>query len=178
MGVHSVRFPHFSHGFRYTGASTRAFSPLFARIQSPPLHLIGNGSHFPGAGGAPRKSLPLPPRMGAQHVAGQKMGVFLPRRIEHVLSQNNGELLPEHVLVMLEKTKSRDFCLRQNRFELARTKFGDFGPGHECNRHPNLEVRADGGGRARPGATLGENGDCAGALWRERSRASGMTDVV
>jgi len=79
---------------------------------------------------------------------------------------------------MLARTKNRDFCLRQNKFELARTKFGDFGPDHNQNNHPNLKGRADGGGRARPGATLGENGDCAMALWRERSRASGMTDVV
>ena len=56
----------------------------------------------------------------SEHVAGQKMGVYLPRRmLEHVLSQNNGELLPEHVLVMLEKTKSRDFCLRENRLMCA-----------------------------------------------------------
>ena len=46
---------------------------------------------------------------------------------------------------MLSRTKNRDFCLRQNKFELARTKYGDFGPDHNQNNHPNLEVRADDG---------------------------------
>lgn len=32
--------------------------------------------------------------------------------------------------VILFRTENRDFCLRQNKFELARTKFGDFGPDH------------------------------------------------
>ena len=31
---------------------------------------------------------------------------------------------------ILAKTKNRDFCLRQTQNELARTKFGDFGPGY------------------------------------------------
>ena len=49
---------------------------------------------------------------------------------KHVLGQKYGEIFPRHVLVVLAKTKNRDFCLRQNKFELARTKFGDFGPDH------------------------------------------------
>ena len=45
------------NGFRYSGASIRAFSPLFARIQVLSLHLGGNGSHFLGAPLAPGKWL-------------------------------------------------------------------------------------------------------------------------
>ena len=49
---------------------------------------------------------------------------------------------------MLSRTKNRDFCLRQNKFELARTKYGDFGPGYNRNNHSHLEGRT---GDARPG---------------------------
>jgi hypothetical protein len=48
-------------------------------------------------------------------VAGHNNGVFLPRQmLEHVLSQNKSQIMPEHVLVMLAKTENRDFGLRQN----------------------------------------------------------------
>ena len=70
--------------------------------------------------------------MGTQHVPGHNNGVFLPRQmLEHVLSQNKSQIMPEHVLVMLAKTENRDFGLRQYHVELARTKLSDCGPEHE-----------------------------------------------
>ena len=66
---------------------------------------------------------------------------------KHVASQNNGDF-PAMCWVMLSRTKNRDFCLRQNKFELARTKYGDFGPGYNRNNHSHLEGRT---GDARPG---------------------------
>ena len=81
--------------------------------------------------------------------------------LEHVLGQKYGEIFPRHVLD-----------------DGAQDPKPRFLSPPEQNNHPNHEGRADGGGRARPGAALGENGDCAVALWRERSRASGMTDAV
>jgi hypothetical protein len=40
--------------------------------------------------------------------------------------------------VMLSRTENLDFGLRQNKIELARTKFGDFGLGYNRNNHPAL----------------------------------------
>ena len=70
--------------------------------------------------GAPRKCLPLPPSMGAQHVAGQNDGVFLPQQmLEHVLGKKYGEIFPRHVLGVLSRTENRDFGLRQNKLNCA-----------------------------------------------------------
>ena len=53
--------------------------------------------------------------MGAQHVAGQNDGVFLPQQmLEHVLGKKYGEIFPRHVLGVLSRTENRDFGLRQN----------------------------------------------------------------
>ncbi len=73
---------------------------MLPRRRSPSIRRgAATDSHFPGASGAPRKSLPLPPRMGAQHVAGQKYIEYLPRQmLEHVLGQKYGEIFPRHVL--------------------------------------------------------------------------------
>ncbi len=55
--LQSVRFGPKVHGFKCTGTSIRAFSPLFARIQVLSPFLGGNGRDFLGAPLAPGKSL-------------------------------------------------------------------------------------------------------------------------
>ena len=44
--------------------------------------------------------------------------------LEHVLGQKYGEIFPRHVLVVLAKTKNRDFCLRQNKTTILTSKGG------------------------------------------------------
>ena len=63
--LQSVRLGPKVHGFKYAGASIRAFPPLFARIQVLSPFPGGNGSHFLGAPMAPGKwlSVAAPPRI-------------------------------------------------------------------------------------------------------------------
>ena len=77
------------HGSRRAIRGAPAIVCLVTRHRSPSIRRgAATDSHFPGASGAPRKWLPLPPRKGAQHVAGQNDGVILPQQmLQHVLRQ-------------------------------------------------------------------------------------------
>ena len=61
--------------------------------------------------------------------------------LEHMLGQKYGEIFPRHVLGDSVQDRKPGFLSSP-----------------EQNNHPDLEGRTDGGGRARPGAGLGENG--------------------
>ena len=49
--------------------------------------------------------------------------------LEHVLGQKYGETFPRHVLVMLAKTKNRDFGLCQNKTTILTSKGGQMAAG-------------------------------------------------
>ena len=49
--------------------------------------------------------------------------------LEHVLGQKYGEIFPRHVLVVLAKTKNRDFGLRQNKTTILTSKGGQMAAG-------------------------------------------------
>ena len=49
--------------------------------------------------------------------------------LEHVLGQKYGETFPRHLLVMLAKTKNRNFGLRKNKTTILTSKGGQMAAG-------------------------------------------------
>ena len=68
-----------------------------------------------------------------------------------MLGQKYGEIFPRHVLVVLAKTKNRDFGLRQNKTTILTSKGGQMAAGGIPGQAGNDENAAGHDKRWRPG---------------------------